>query len=302
MVEQPPIIRSEHYRLFAEQPERFANLSPEVFSPGLEEKLKTTEDLAIAEIAGRDSIAAAIKVVQAGRAQSVLPTLAYNGAQFGQLDTVRQGVELLQESIGAERVHDLLMIGSPRFWKALTVRFADSLTERFGFYTGYVACHLYIHAVRVPLAKRLECALIVSGERESHDGAVKLNQTHAVLEAYSQVIKEFEIELCQSLRHHGSGHRVVEILGREWKQGDCQLHCVLSGNYRNPDGSVDFGEGLRFSDAKSTRYLQEFAIPLVRRILGKALSGENVDYETEAQEQLSCLSSPANSLVRKRHA
>ena len=286
------IIQPHHYRLFAEQPECFANFPVSILPPDLEEKLRAAPGLAIAEIAGRDSIAAAIWAVRQERAQSVLPTLAYNGAQFGSLDTVSQAVTLLRDRLGPDRVFDLVMIGAPRFWKALTLRFADRLTEQFGFYTGYVACHLYLHVVRIPLARRLNCSLVVSGERESHDGDIKLNQTRDVLNAYSQIMREFQIELDQPLRHLASGHDVVEILGTEWKQGDCQLHCVLSGNYRNPDGSVDFGDGCRFNDAKSSRFLREFGLPLVRRTLARALAGEDVDYGSEAQQQLDDLSSP----------
>jgi hypothetical protein len=266
------------FRRLAEQPECF--LPP--FPPEAERRLKSLNNLAIVEIAGRDSIAAAIKALTERPIDALLPTLAYNGAQYGRLESVELALDLLVRRVGPERVLDLAIIGSPQFWQALTVRFADSLTERFGFYTPYVACHLYIHAIRVPLAKYLNCAVIISGERESHDGTIKLNQTPFVLERYAQLTAHFGVELFQPLRKVQSGDEIERLLDEPWPAGQRQLHCMLSGNYKNPDGSVDFGPGQRFSDEKSARFLDHYALPLARICLEKIVHGENVSYEAEA--------------------
>jgi len=266
------------WRRLAEQSECF--LPP--FSPEAERRLKSLKYLAIVEIAGRDSIAAAIKAAQERLIDAFLPTLAYNGAQYGSLESVEFALDLLAHRVGRERVCDLVIIGSPPFWQALTVRFADLLTERFGFYTPYVACHLYIHAVRVPLAKHLNCKLIISGERESHNGAIKLNQTPFVLDRYAQLTAHFEIELYQPLRKVQSGAEIERLLGEPWPAGQRQLHCMLSGNYKNPDGSVDFGPGRRFSDEKSANFLDHYALPLARVCLEKIVHGKSINYEAEA--------------------
>ncbi len=266
------------FRLLAEQPECFLpSLSSETNS-----KLASAQNLAIVEIAGRDSIAAAIKAAQERPIDAFLPTLAYNGAQYGSLESVELAIDLLAQKIGKKRVCDLAIIGSPKFWQALTVRFADLLTERFGFYTPYVACHLYIHAVRVPLAKHLNCKLIISGERESHNGAIKLNQTPLVLDRYAQLTAHFEIELYQPLRKVQAGAEIERLLGEPWPAGHRQLHCMLSGNYKNPDGSVDFGPGRRFSDEQSARFLDGYALPLAQICLEKIVRGKSVNYEAEA--------------------
>lgn len=270
------------FRRLAEQPEYFLPR----FSPEAERRLKSLKNLAIVEIAGRDSIAAAIQADQERPISAFLPTLAYNGAQYGSLESVEFAMDLLAQKIGKERVRDLAIIGSPKFWQALTVRFADLLTEKFGFYTPYVACHLYIHAVRVPLARRLNCTLIISGERESHNGTIKLNQTPLVLDRYAQLTAHFGVELFQPLRKMQSGDEIERLLGEPWPAGQRQLHCMLSGKYKNPDGSVDFGPGRRFSDEKSARFLDEYAIPLAQVCLEKIVRGEPVDYEAEAVKTL----------------
>jgi hypothetical protein len=270
----------DDFRILAEQPERFV-------PPHLDKlKLARAKNLAIVEVAGRDSIAAAIKALDEKEIDAFLPTLAYNGAQYGSLENIEYAVDVLARRVGHERVLDLVIIGSPLFWQALTVRFGDRLTEQSGFYTPYVACHLYIHAVRVPLAKHLNCRFIISGERESHDGKIKLNQTQAVLDRYAKLISHFDLELYQPLRKMSEGEAVVKLIGEPWPQGERQLKCMVSGNYKGPDGEVDFGPGRRFSDEKSVRFLEEYALPLAKISLAKILRGEPVNYEKEATKIL----------------
>jgi hypothetical protein len=270
--------KNSDFRLLAEQPECFIPS----FSSETNSQLASAQNPAIVEIAGRDSIAAAIQATHERPIDVFLPTLAYNGAQYGSLESVEFAIDLLVRKVGQERVCELAVIGSPKFWQALTVRFADVLTERFGFYTPYVACHLYIHAVRVPLAKRLNCTLIISGERESHNGAIKLNQTPSVLDRYAKLTAHFGVELFQPLRKVQSGDEIERLLGEPWPSGQRQLHCMLSGNYKNPDGSIDFGPGRRFNDEKSAKFLDHYALPLAQTCLEKIVRRESVNYEAEA--------------------
>lgn len=292
MVDVSRYHRPWHYRVMAEQPELLTEFPPEMLSPGALKRLKETPRLALGEIAGRDAVAAIIQLVEEGSVEAVLPTVAYNGAQCGQLASIYYSLEVLERRLGRERLFEPLFLGSPNFWQALTLRFSDDLQEHFGFFTPYVGCHLYIHAVRVPLAKKLGCRFIVSGERESHDGAVKLTQTPAVLDAYREAVAEFGVELLQPLRDVKQGKAVVQILKEEWAQGKRQLRCALTGNYQGPDGSVDFGEGRRFSDGKSRHFLDAYAVPLSRRVLTKLCRGEKVSYEAEAAACLGALKRP----------
>lgn len=289
MVAESRYHRSWHYRVMAEQPELLAEFPAEMLPPATLKKLKEMPSLALGEIAGRDAIAAIIQLVEEGKVGAVLPTVAYNGAQCGELESIYHAQEILSKRLGKDRLFEPLFLGSPKFWQALTLRFVDELQERFGFFTPYVGCHLYVHAVRVPLAKKLGCRFIISGERESHDGAVKLTQTPAVLDAYRNAVAEFGLELLQPLRDVERGGAVVEILKEDWAQGKRQLRCALSGNYKDSDGCVDFGEGRRFSDEKSRHFLDAYAVPLTRRILTKLCRGEQVGYEAEAAACLAAL-------------
>ncbi|MFQ5793656.1 MAG: hypothetical protein ACE5JP_01230 [Candidatus Bipolaricaulia bacterium] len=269
--------------------ERFAE-QPEIVIP--EEiidrtaQLRKIPGLAIVEIAGRDSIAAAIKAFEAGRANVLLPTVAYNGAQYGSLDTVEAAIEMLRDQIGEKHVLEATVIGSPKFWMALNLRYQHLLYEQFGFYTSCVGCHLYIHAIRVPLAQHIGCRAVISGEREIHQRGIKVNQRGIVLNHYAKLLAEFGIELLHPIRKIDTGDEIVRLLGRKWAGGKEQLHCVLSGSYRDPDGSVDYGPERRFSDEKSARFLEEFGLPVARTILEKLCRGEAVDYDCVAANVL----------------
>ena len=124
-----------------------------------------------------------------------------------------------------------------------------------GFYTPCAGCHLYLHAVRIPLAISLR-APIVAGERERHDGAVKVNQTATALDGYRDLARRFEVSLLFPLRYIDDGGEVETILGLDWKQDDEQLGCVLSGNYRDSQNHV------HLTEEKMRPYLLEFALPV----------------------------------------
>ncbi|MFQ5795017.1 MAG: hypothetical protein ACE5JP_08210 [Candidatus Bipolaricaulia bacterium] len=275
-------IRERLVERFAEQPE--ITIPEEIIDRAAQ--LREIPGLAIVEIAGRDSIAAAIKAFEEGHVNVLLPTVAYNGAQYGSLDTVEAAIEMLRDQIGAEHVLEATVIGSPKFWLALNLRYQHLLYEQFGFFTSCVGCHLYIHAIRVPLARHIGCRVVISGEREIHQRGIKVNQRGIVLDHYAKLLAEFGIELLHPIRKIDAGDEIVRLLGRKWEGGKDQLHCVLSGSYRDPDGSVDYGPGRRFSDEKSARFLEEFGLPVAQVILEKLCRGEAVDYDCMAANVL----------------
>ena len=224
--------------------------------------------LAIVEIAGRDSVAAAIKAVEDEGFTDLLPTYVYTGTEYGAWSSVGDAVKRLSARLPGTRVHPLLVMGSPRFWQALNGRFAGELASRYGALLSCVGCHLYLHSVRIPLAVTLGKIPIVSGEREHHDGAVKINQTGEALNFYQATAEEFEVRLLFPLRNISAGHRIREILGFEWAEGQEQLGCVLSGNYREVNG------GISITGEQVIRYLKTFACPLTREIIKTYLGGQ----------------------------
>ena len=146
-------------------------------------------------------------------------------------------------------------------------RFATELISRYGFYVPCSGCHLYLHSVRLPLSRLIGGVPIISGERVLHDGTIKVNQISEALNAYEEISREFDTKLIMPLRNISDGNRIRELLGFEWKEGGDQLGCVLSGNYRGVKGDVLIDGG------QVRRYLEEFACPVTRKIVGTYIEG-----------------------------
>ena len=231
-----------------------------LLSPGRIEKYRKLSRPAIVEMAGRDSVAAAVMAVQTEGFTDLLPTYVYTGTEHGPWSSVEEAVQRLCGRLPETRVHDLIVLGSPRFWQALNGRLISPLISRYGFFTPCIGCHLYLHAVRIPLSLSLK-APVIAGERELHDGAVKINQTATALDFYQRLAAHFETPLLFPLRHTDQGKIIEKILGFDWKQGDEQLGCVLSGNYMGPQNQV------KITEEKVHAYLKEFAFPLAVKII-----------------------------------
>lgn len=242
------------------------------------ERLRAAANAAVVEIAGRDSLAAALRAAAEGDYDLFLPAVAYAGTEFGDWRQPFEKVEYLRErlSAGVEVLAPVVM-GAPELWRLLCGRYVLAQYRRFGFYTPCIGCHVYLHALRVPLAKMTGCRVVAAGERENHDGLVKLNQIPTTLDAYVELLARFGVELSLPLRHVSSGAEIEEIVGAEGRESEGQLECVLSQNYRDADGAVPYDE-----DAVH-RFLGEFALPLAERALNAYLAGERPDYEALAR-------------------
>jgi len=227
---------------------------------------------AIVEIAGRDSVAAAIKAVGERGYTDLLPTYAFTGTECGSLQRVEEAVHRLSDRLPVITIHDLLVMGSSRFWQALNGRFIAELIARFGCYTPCIGCHLYLHAVRIPLAVSLGGVAVISGERESHDGNVKANQSAEAVKRYQALSSSFGIPLLLPLRKIASGAEVENIIGSAWKEGREQLGCVLSGNYRMLNG------GVGVTTDQAAAYLDTFAVPCARKMISAYLEGRVPDF------------------------
>jgi hypothetical protein len=258
--------------LYLEKKECVASFPKWLLPPEKISEYRTMPRLAIVEIAGRDSVAAAVKAVQERGFTDLVPTYAYTGTEHGPWQSVELAVERLAERLLGTRIHELLLIGSPRFWQALNGRFVNGLISRYGSYLPCVGCHLYLHSLRIPLSRLLGGIPVITGERETHEGKVKINQIAEALDSYEKLAEEFDTELIMPLRNISDGNRIRDLLGFEWKEGGEQLGCVLSGNYRSVDGQV------RIESSKVQEYLDEFAFPVTRKIIGAYLEGRMPDH------------------------
>jgi hypothetical protein len=230
-------------------------------------EVRETKNAAIAEIAGRDSVAAVLHACGLREIQAIVPTIAYTGTEYGNWGITFEKMGILKDGLlrHGMRLYDPVVIGSPKFWWKLCGRFTTHFAKKYGFYSPCVGCHLYFHAIRIPIAKRLNCNLVIGGERELHDGRLKVNQIRVSLDSYQSFMKKFGVELFLPIRYVKSGQEIESILGTPWNEGDEQLECVLSKNYVEADGSVSFRE------EAIIQYFEEFAFPTAEEVIKKFL-------------------------------
>jgi len=253
--------------IFAEKPDLVADLPDWMLPPATVRKIRETQNVAIAEIAGRDSIAAVIQACEVRAVQGIVPTIAYTGTEYGDLKVPLEKIEVLKGILKQKKVvlFKPVILGSPKFWWELCGRYVTHLFNLYGFFSHCIGCHLYLHAIRIPLAKKLHSSLIIGGERESHDGRTKINQIAVALDAYQGFMSKFNIELYLPLRHIKSGTEIESIIGSVWDEGDEQLECVLSKNYRDMDGGVAFNED------QIKLFLDEFAVKKAEEVIRRYL-------------------------------
>jgi hypothetical protein len=241
--------------ILAGKPDLMINFPEWMLPHSIIKEIRATENVAIAEIAGRDSVAAVVRACELRPIMAIVPTLAYTATEYGNWETPLEKVTLLRKNLKQKkiRVFDLVILGSPKFWWMLCGRYSTHLSGQFTSYSHCVGCHLYFHTIRIPVSRILRIKVIIGGERESHDGRIKINQVKVALDAYQSFLKKFNIELFLPLRNIKSGKEIEAIVGKEWDEGDQQLSCVLSKNYVEADGTVSLHE------EAIIKYLREFA-------------------------------------------
>lgn len=249
--------------ILANKPDLIINFPEWMLSNSTIQEIIKNEHAAIVEIAGRDSIAAAIRACEIHPIKAIVPTIAYTGTEYGNWAIPFEKVKILHNKLRSNdiKVFDPIFLGSPKFWWTLCGRYSTHLSKRFNFYSHCIGCHLYFHAIRIPIAKKLQVNLVIGGERESHDGKIKINQIKIALDAYKAFLRKFNIELFFPLRHIKSGKEIETIIGEVWDEGRQQLECVLSKNYQEADGRVLLNE------ESIKQFLDEFALQKAEDII-----------------------------------
>ncbi|UNC90877.1 hypothetical protein [Candidatus Contubernalis alkaliaceticus] len=239
----------------------FDNTASEIIQQMLGELPKET---VIGEFSGRDSVAAIIKAFEDSGIGHILPVASFAGTEYGEVDTLKENHLYLKERIieiyGKGKIlYPLVFYSSPDLWSVINGRFASLIIEKFGFYTPCIGCHAYFHILRVPMALKLG-AKIISGERESHDQKIKINQLPLCLSFYKKILAEFEVELLLPLRNIQRGKEIEKLIGWEWKEGKNHPECSYSGNYRDLYGHAIYEE------RKIKQFLENFLGPVLRKV------------------------------------
>jgi len=278
------VTEKEARQIVFSKPERIAG-----FDRGLTARLRrdaANGRVALVEIAGRDSVAAGVKAASSGSYDFLVPTIVYTGTEYGDWSNVLSNARALAgrfQGDAGPRVLETVVLGSPSWWHATAGRFSSQLLNLYGFSPTCVACHMYLHAARVSLAKEIGAGTLVSGERLSHDGRLKLNQLAPALRAYQDVLAENGIELDFPIVDIREGPHIEKALGEGWEESARQLRCVLEGNYRDPQGDIIV------RDEDLSAYIDEFLVPVTTEVLSSFVADSSPDYIAVAQQVMSSI-------------
>ncbi len=240
----------------------------------------------IGEFSGRDSVAAILKAYESDDVNFILPIATFAGTEYGNYDVIYENYLHLKERVNvlfgdSKVLYPLIEYNREDIWAIMNGRTAGALTSKNQFYSPCIGCHLYFHLTKLPFAKELS-GIIISGERESHDGRIKVNQLGQTLDVYTSVLKSLGFELRMPLRHMDDGDAVESLIGWAWKEGLSHPECVLSGNYRDRDGRAVYDETGLIS------LLNDYVKP-AGLIVGKFLLNDDKDMETLKNEVLSLI-------------
>lgn len=232
------------------------------------------DQVAVGEFAGRDSAAAIIKAMEDPFITQVLPIATQAPTEYGDFSLLHENCEATRQRLqklhgNTKTLEDLMHYSHPDLWSALNGRFMKSLQQKYGFISPCIGCHAYFHLVRIPFALKLG-KVIISGERESHDGRLKVNQLAPCLDSYQRITGAFGVKLLMPLRHMNKGEDVENLLGWDWPEGGGQPVCALSGNYRNPLGDVAYE-----ADALHS-FLEDFLYPVAVELGEKLINNPGI--------------------------
>lgn len=256
-------------------------------TPQLRGKIARSAKPALAKIAGKDSLAAAIKGFEMNQFDLLQPTFVNLNVEYGDRAVLIRNIRFLQERVKklaplgkSWLVLEPITLDEPALWQVFAGRFAMLSIKRFGSFSPCVGCHFFLNLMRLPLAWELGIKTIITGERQSHNGRVKLNQLPSVLERYEMVMDYGGVKLVSPLKTTASNADIDLIMGRDFKEGDNQLKCVLEDNYRDLDDMTILEEGAVID------YLDDFAVPFARMVIDHWRSGGDFDYIQLAKQAL----------------
>lgn len=240
----------------------------------------------IGEFSGRDSVAAIMKALEDPTIEYILPVATFAGTEYGDYDVLYDNYErmlaIVKERYGNQKtIYPLLEYSNMDLWSLMNGRMVALNTAKHGYSTPCIGCHLYFHLTKLPFALPLS-GRIISGERASHDGRIKVNQLDECLDSYQSVIEACGCTLLMPIRDTSLGDEVEHLIGWEWAEGKDHPKCVLSGNYRDEKGKAIY------DSQQLETYLRESLIPLGKKI-GKYMNTVDVDIASLKSEVLKSL-------------
>ena len=244
----------------------------------LEHKYQGEKGVYIAELAGKDSIAAMKVIIDCFSPKIIVPVAIDIGVERGGDEAPAQNVKLLRDLLLKEKkahkttkavdvvITEIVEIDFSRLYNRLVLQTMGEFQQCFPFFSPCPPCHFFLHYCRVPIAQFLGVNAIITGERELHDDRVKINQTSDLLSFFVDYFeREENLKLMQPLRKINRSKEIHDVLNKSWNLEGIQKSCIFSGNYRDTKGKV-FGASEDWVGA-----LKDFYAPKMKREFHKLL-------------------------------
>lgn len=232
---------------------------------------KAPKPFVLTDFAGRDSVAAAMAWLREHKVGTLIPVADVVPTRFGDWGVYQDNWERMVEHVQRKHpdvhVAPWFCLEDVEFWSSLNGRFSNQLARAFGFFTPCLGCHLHFYAMRTVLAEALDARVLISGEKELHGSRRKANQTSEAVAAYRRFSKEHGVQQHFPIHQVRDEAQMLDLLGDEWREGERQLRCVMSGNDRGVDGKP------LFSPEQIAGYMEHFANPMATHIVALRRSG-----------------------------
>jgi hypothetical protein len=193
----------------------------------------------IADIAGKDSIAALIRVLDENLSAVIIPSVIDLACEYGDKNQYYKVLSNLNDKFNKERRRILpgIISYANDFWSALAGGYVQEPIKLYGFYSPCIACHLVMHIIRIKIATYLGLQNVISGERELHANKEKINQLAFVIDFYNSLYAAMGVKHHLPLRYvidNDEINKVIDINDVIYNQ----LNCLFTGNYYQKGTSV----------------------------------------------------------------
>jgi hypothetical protein len=172
-----------------------------------------------------------------------------------------------------------VIVGAPSFFRALNTSYSADINNKFGFYSPCLACRLYALAVMVPLCKKINAKIIITGEMISNSEGDNFRLVENFTYC-SKLMKGFGIELWDGTIAENNKADVINHLKIKKVPDDVfNLNCAINSKCMSENVSMGELENIK-------KYYENFAIPASAKVLSRLFSGLAVDYDKEVLETL----------------
>lgn len=268
------VSRSQYLQFYAEKPDIFGAIPDKLLDGDLRRELQSIPRVAVAVLDGWGAGDGLAECIGKFKPDAVLPTIAYTGTEYGSVTALLRNVAQLRKFV-EKKLHVYMpapvVLGAPRFWRALNISQSEALRNRFALAGACVGCTLYRMAIRVPLCRLLNADLLLLGSLCGSPARGKEAPPWEVLSWCARLLENFGI----TMGHVRASFECSEPESAEDSAGE--PGCVLARR----EVSAPAGKGPRLQE-----YFELFAIPAAARIISRAMSGREVAYEREVQATL----------------